>query len=134
MKAFLDEPFTHQQLADFATDLLDEKFYMGAYAVMGQKSRWHACAEQLPRLFLAFLEAGFPDDKLYRLAALMFQWAERLPDKIAARNALVKSLEFLDQEKLQRLVRSRQVETHEGGVGWRSFLDPGPFWGEAKAQ
>ncbi len=132
MKAFLDEPFTHQQLADFATDLLNEKFLMAAYAAMGQKARWHACAEQLPRLFLAFLEAGFPDDNLYRLAALMFQWADRLPDKIAARNALVASLDFLDQDRLRRLVRSRQVETHEGGFKWRRFCDPGPFWGEAK--
>ena len=124
MKAFLDEPFTRQNLVDFSVDLYDDKFYAAAYALMGAQERWYACAEQLPRLFVEFLHAEIPDHKLYKLASLMWQWASRLEvgcpqARQRARAQLMENLDFIDQDRLRRLVNGRLVKTHDDTLAWR---------------
>jgi hypothetical protein len=124
MKAFLAEPFTIQDLVDFSVDLYDDKFFACAYALMGVKERWYACADQLPRLFVEFMNAEIPDHKLYKLTSLMWQWASRLEAgcpkaRQSARAQLMENLDFLDQDRLRRMVNGRLGKNQDGVLFWR---------------
>lgn len=111
-KPFFDEPF---DLAHIATVLLDDRFVASAYFLCGERKRWDACAAQLPELFLAFMREEIPDHRLYKLAALMFQWTFRFywQDGQQCRMRLIESLDFIDQEKWQRIVASSQREVFD---------------------
>ncbi len=113
--AFFEEPF---DLTYIATVLLDDDFFMGAYLVCGQPKRWYACADQLPKLFIEFVEAGIPESKLYQLAALMWRWTWRLPEPQPpkARRYLAEQLAPFSLDRLDTFVR-RQFEE---GEGWRT--------------
>ena len=117
--AFFPEPFN---VTEIATVLLDgDRFYAAAYVLMGKRERWYACAEQLPRLFLAFMDEEVPDTHLYRLTALMFQWAKRLyPDECQkARKYLAEILDFIDHETVTIMIRKRQFQAGDGVWVWR---------------
>jgi hypothetical protein len=101
-RGFFEEPF---DLAAIDLALSDKKFFMAAYVLCGQTERWRACAQQLRSLFMAFVvERGLDDGKLLQLAALMWRWAGRLPDRVAARQYLLEQLDFISRERLQLFV------------------------------
>lgn len=99
------EPF---RLDAIAMALMDDKFYWSAYIWTGFIDNWRRAAEQLPRLFMAFMNEEMNEDKLYELAALLFIWAGRFFDRATElRNSLRASLDFIDQEKM--IIRVRRL-------------------------
>jgi len=114
---FFSEPF---DLSDIAMMMFDDKFYIAAYAVAGSSDRWHACAAQLPALFLEFMDAGISDHNLYKLTALMFRWAGRFEGAPAARRQLWEHLNFIDHDRVAKLVRRLQTQESDGARVWCS--------------
>src|SRR5882724_10784507 len=117
-RAFFPEPF---DLPYIATVLLDDKFFMAAYVLCGHKDRWYACVDQLAVLIVEFTNAGIPEDKLFRLAALLWQWSKRLrTDEIQpARNHFGRQLNFILGERLDSQVKQLMRQRHDDGWEWR---------------
>lgn len=114
-----DRPF---DLVTIATMLLDDKFFMAAYVACGQPDRWFACADQLPELFIEFMNAEIPEAKLLDLGALMFRWAARLPDadRQPARQYLANKLDFIGAERITARIRKMQRIETDGVVIWHT--------------
>ena len=116
--ALFDEPLDFDEIA---MTLLDDKFYMAAYAVAGHRERWFACVDQLPALFMGFAEAEIPDDKLMRLVVFFFRWAGRFFSPEDSRRYLADKLPFISAERINHLIHSRLRRSYDGGWEWVSL-------------
>jgi hypothetical protein len=106
--ALFEEPLDVQEIAAILMHF-DKRFFMYAYVMMRTPDRFLASLDQIVRLFVEFVNEDLPTERLYDLSALMFIWAGRFPHKKAElRNAMIDGLEFIDQEKMKKLVLAFQ--------------------------
>ena len=102
--SLFQEPFDVQEIAAILMHF-DKRFFMYAYVMMRTPERWLASLDQIARLFMEFVNEDLPTERLYDLSALMFIWAGRIPHKKAKlRKEMIDRLDFVDQEKMKRLV------------------------------
>ena len=89
----------------------ERRFFMASYVLLRTPERWRAALDQIRRLFIECMREQVPDKKLYEMAAMMFVWAGRFRDRktvAALRNEMVTTLNFVDQDRMRKLVLSYQ--------------------------
>ena len=116
--ALFEEPFN---LADITVAMEYERFWMAAYAAMAfGADRWVADVDQLGRLFMVFAESDVDAHKLYRLAALHWQWARRFREELSLRTYFRERLGFILGERLNKAIRSL-TKLESGKRVWATF-------------
>jgi hypothetical protein len=109
-RGLFDEPLDAPSV--IAMLVADERrFFMAAYVLLRTPERWRVALDQIGRLFIECMREQIPDKKLYEIAALMFVWAGRFSDRtiaVALRNEMMAALDFIDQDRMRKLVLSAQ--------------------------
>ncbi len=119
------QPFFEESndLNEICIILQDDKFFMAAYVLCGRRERWYACLDQLKTLFVEFIDAELPDHKLFRLAALMWQWTSRLGSLTeidAAKCYFLTELDFILGDRLNAQLQGLMRQASDGVWEWRA--------------